>query len=78
MARKKKKKNTVVQVIDGKLNVRKEPSLDSEIVRVLDDESIIDVESFDDSWYKVEDGYVMKEFTIIVESVCDGNMEDTK
>ena len=80
MARKKKKEKEMklVRVINGKLNIRKEPSLDSEIVDVLDDGTVVIVGEQDAEWYKIDAGYIMSKFTELVEetSHCDGNVEE--
>lgn len=59
-----------VKVNAYKLNLRKEPNLESEILRVLEEnEELINIESVNDEWIKVKaskpvcNGYVMKEFT---------------
>lgn len=60
---------TGIVVNCDKLNVRKEPSKESDVVRIIDHDDQIDIyndESTDD-FYKTSDGYVMKEYVRVVD-----------
>lgn len=59
---------TGIVVNCDKLNVRKEPSKESDVVRIIDHDDRIDIynnESADD-FYKTSDGYVMKNYVKII------------
>ena len=49
-------------VVQTKLNVRKTPSLDAEIIRVLSEGSIVKILEDGTEWVKISDGYCMKKF----------------
>lgn len=65
-----KKVETITVVAKTPVNLRREPRLDGHIVRVLYPGNPIEVEDFNELWYKTmlcsEVCYVMKEFTIKV------------
>lgn len=46
----------------GRVNVRKEPSLESEIIRVVEDGVTEEIKGEVREWYKFVDGYSMKQF----------------
>ncbi len=51
---------------DGKVNMRKEPSLDGELIKVLDENSEVTVTGYTNDWYRIkidgESGYSMKKY----------------
>lgn len=49
-------------VVQTKLNVRKTPSLDAEIIRILSEGSIVKILEDGAEWVKISDGYCMKKF----------------
>lgn len=51
-----------------KLNVRDKPDLLSNIVRNLDDNTVVTVYGEIGEWYKIKDGYINKNFTRIEKS----------
>ena len=60
-----KKKNTMRgKVVNcAKLNVRKEPSISSEVLSVLSVDTVVVIEDGSDKeWFKIPSGYVMKKF----------------
>ena len=64
MAAKKKAETTPVlkttgRVFGGALNIRKEPSIDSEPLGILKDGEQIEILETVGDWYKIEPGYVM-------------------
>lgn len=66
MAEKKtsKTKKQVARVTGGRLNVRKAPEVNAEIVRILQNEEKIEVLSIDGEWAKIKDGYVVNGYLI--------------
>lgn len=57
--------NGQFKVTSVKLRVRKEPSKDADVVKLLNMDDILEGASYDDDWIKLSngEGYVMKEFT---------------
>ena len=49
-------------VAGGKLNVRKDPTTASSIVRVLENGEAVDIVKEMDEWCQIRDGYVMKKY----------------
>lgn len=49
-------------VVQTKLNVRKTPSLDAEIIRILSEGSVVKILEDGAEWVKISDGYCMKKF----------------
>lgn len=49
-------------VVQTKLNVRKIPSLDAEIIRILSEGSVVKIFEDGAEWVKISDGYCMKKF----------------
>lgn len=49
-------------VVQTTLNVRKEPSLDAEIVRILNGGDVVAILEDSAEWVEISDGYCMKKF----------------
>lgn len=52
----------ITAVVQTTLNVRKEPSLDAEIVRILNGRDVVAILEDNAEWVKISDGYCMKKF----------------
>ena len=57
-------KKITATVTGGRLNVRKEASLAADVVRVLDDGSVIDIKEKGAEWSQAKDGYVMTKYLV--------------
>lgn len=62
---KRKKKVTVAKVNTPALNVRKEPSLNAEVVTILNESNTVTVLETLDGWLHIEGGYVMSKYITI-------------
>lgn len=51
------------RVVGGTLNVRKQPSKDAEIKKVLKVDETVEVIGQDKEWYQIKDGWIMAQFT---------------
>lgn len=49
-------------IVQTRLNVRKTPTLNAEIIRVLNEGSIVEILEDGEEWVKISDGYCMKQF----------------
>lgn len=49
-------------VVQERLNVRKNPTFNAEIVRVLNGGDVIEILEDGAEWVKISDGYCMKQF----------------
>lgn len=49
-------------IVQTRLNVRKAPTLNAEIIRVLNEGSIVEILEDGEEWVKISDGYCMKQF----------------
>lgn len=49
-------------VVQERLNVRKNPTFNAEIVRVLNEGDVIEILEDGAEWVKISDGYCMKQF----------------
>lgn len=52
----------ITAVVQTTLNVRKEPSLDAEIVRILNGGDVVAILEDNAEWVEISDGYCMKKF----------------
>ena len=52
----------ITAVVQTKLNVRKIPSLDAGIIRILSEGSVVKILEDGAEWVKISDGYCMKKF----------------
>lgn len=62
-AEKKEFKKLKARVVGGTLNVRKQPSKDAEIKRVLESDETVEVIGQDKEWYQIKGGWIMAQFT---------------
>lgn len=51
------------------LNVRKNPNILSEIVRIVERNEILEASEIENGWVKIKDGYVMAEFVNVLEEI---------
>ena len=57
-----------IKVIAARLNVRKSASRDSEVVRIVDRNDILEYTSIKNGWVRLKGaGYVMEEFVEVLE-----------
>lgn len=49
-------------VVQTKLNVRKEPAFNAEIIRILNGGDVVEILEDGAEWVKISDGYCMKKF----------------
>lgn len=62
-AEKKEFEKFKTRVVGGTLNVRKQPSKDAEIKKVLKVDETVEVIGQDKEWYQIKDGWIMAQFT---------------
>ena len=56
-----------IKVTAQRLNVRKSPNKESEILRVVDKDDILESTSSKNGWYRLKgNGYVMEEFVTLI------------
>lgn len=60
------------------LNVRKNPNILSEVVRVVERNEILEASEIKNGWVKINDGYVMAEFVTILEEIKEPEIEKPK
>lgn len=57
-----------IKVTTARLNVRKAPSRDSEVLRIADKNDILEYTSIKNGWVRLKGaGYVMEEFVEVIE-----------
>lgn len=62
------KKKKTFGIVSGceKLNVRKAPSTESEVVEMINQDDKIEILATEDRFYKIKNGYVMQDFIKLV------------
>lgn len=53
---------SITAVVQTKLNVRKEPTLNAEVIRILNGGDVVEILEDGAEWVKISDGYCMKKF----------------